>query len=118
LSAGVQQLLQPDWNFTLPKPRHTELLLIDEADRLKFPALEQVRDIYDRLGIGVVLIGMPGLQKRLSRYPQLYSRVGFVHEFRALSSTELEFVLQHKWRELGLARSPDDFEGVEAMASV
>ncbi len=95
--------------------RDRELAL--ERYHLLHPYLEN-RVPYDRTGIGIVLIGMPGLQKRLSRYPQLYSRVGFVHGFQALSAIELEFVLRHKWRELGLTLSLDDFEGVEVMASV
>ena len=99
-----------------------ELLIVDEADRLKLPELEVLRDRFDRAGfhdgVGLALIGLPGIEKRLARYPQLFSRVGFVHHYRPLGEEELRFVLTHKWAELGLTFAPDDYTDAEALAAI
>jgi DNA transposition AAA+ family ATPase len=65
-----------------------------------------------------VLIGMPGIEKRLARYAQFSSRVGFVHPFRPLSADELRFILERKWQELGLTIDLTAFDDVEAMAAI
>ena len=95
-------------------PDPTSLLIVDEADRLKEVALEQVRSIFDRGRIGLVLIGMPGIEKRLARYPQFYSRIGFVHEFRTLTAAEIRQLLDQGWMPSGvnLPKQPWDPETV------
>ncbi len=67
---------------TLPDP--AALLVIDEADRLRMAGLEQVRNIFDHGGIGLVLIGMPGIEKRLSD-PRLDDPQEIVDEIYALA---------------------------------
>lgn len=123
-SEAVDWAMDPDADRGLaPKardgvPGYTELVIVDEADRLKFPSLEQLRDTHDRTGVGLILIGMPGIEKRLARYPQLYSRVGFVHHYKTAGADEMVFILERKWRELGLASSPGDYTDAEAMAAI
>ena len=98
----------------------TQLILVDEADRLKMLSLEQMRAIFDAGGIGLVLIGMPGIEKRLARYPQFYSRIGFVHEFRPLGAKEIRELLDQRWRPLGvhLPQDPLDPETVAAIIRI
>ena len=100
------------------RSRYVELVIINEAERLSNNALEWVRDLFDRNGIGLILIGMPGIEKRLSRYPQLYSRVGFAHHYRPLGPEELAFVLTRRWRELGLDLDDADFTDAQAVAAI
>jgi AAA domain len=75
-------------------------IVIDEADRLSMPSLEQLRSVFDQTGFGMVLIGMPGLEKRAARYPQFFSRIGFVHEFPALAAAEVQTLLEENWTAL------------------
>jgi DNA transposition AAA+ family ATPase len=118
LSWAVEEILHPEEPnlYRLQRGEWTELVLVDEADRLKLPALEELRDRYDRGRLGLVLIGMPGIEKRLARNAQFYSRVGFVHEFRPLAGEELRFVLACQWQQLGLMYDPEDAADAAAMA--
>ena len=95
-----------------------ELIIIDEAERLSTSAVEHRRDVFDRTNIGLRLIGMPGIDKRLARYPQLYSRVGFAHHYRPLQGDELTFVLTRHWRKLGLSLDHADFTDTQAIAAI
>ena len=95
----------------------TELVIVDEADRLKTTGLEQLRDFFDRHDLGLILIGMPGFDRQLARYPQLYSRIGFAHQYRPLDIDELPGVLGHYWHQVGIPFDPDD-NNLHAVAAI
>jgi hypothetical protein len=101
---------EKEWQIEDP----TSLIVIDEADRLRMASLEQVRAIFDAQEVGLVLIGMPGLEKRLTRFPQFYSRIGFVHEFRPLGASEIRQLLEGHWAPVGveLPQKPLDAETI------
>jgi DNA transposition AAA+ family ATPase len=66
----------------------------------------------------VIFIGMPGIEKRLARYPQLYSRVGFVHAFRPLSAAQVRDLLQRQWVPAGVALPAEGIADEEARAAI
>jgi DNA transposition AAA+ family ATPase len=76
--------------------------------------------IFDSGQIGLILIGMPGLEKRMARYPQFYSRIGFVHEFRPLGAAEIRRLLEQRWTPPGvhLPQQPMDQETMAAIIRI
>jgi DNA transposition AAA+ family ATPase len=76
------------------------LILVDEAEHLPYRALEILRRIHDKSGVGVVLAGMPRLRQNLTgdrrHYAQLYSRVQISCEVKKLESYDLINILDNQ----------------------
>jgi DNA transposition AAA+ family ATPase len=75
-----------------------EMLIIDEADRLKPETFAEVRDIYDKLGIAVVLVGTDRLEAVIKRDEQVYNRFRACHRFGKLSGKDFQDTVQ-AWEE-------------------
>jgi len=90
--------------------KYLKLLIIDEADRLKAGPLEFIRDLYDRSNLSILLVGSPGIDRRLKRagYGQLHSRFTLACEIQPLNMDEMRLFISLKWQELNLPLTADD----------
>ncbi|MBD2487602.1 TniB family NTP-binding protein [Aulosira sp. FACHB-615] len=71
-----------------------EMIIVDEADRLKPETFAEVRDIYDKLGIAIVLVGTDRLEAVIKRDEQVYNRFRACHRFGKLSGKEFQDTVQ------------------------
>lgn len=67
-----------------------EMIIIDEAHRLKAKTLSEVRDLFDLLNIAVVLVGTDRLDAVVRRDEQVHNRFMSCHCFHRLDSQGLE----------------------------
>lgn len=67
-----------------------EMLIIDEADRLKPKTFADVRDFFDNLGISVVLVGTDRLDAVIKRDEQVYNRFRACYRFGKLQGNEFK----------------------------
>ncbi len=79
-----------DRTFRVLKGCGVEVLIIDEADRLKPKTFADVRDIFDKLEISVVLVGTDRLDAVIKRDEQVYNRFRACHRFGKLSGAEFK----------------------------
>ena len=61
---------------------------------------------------------MPGIEKRLPRYPQLYSSIGIGHKFDKLIEDKIHHIMEYKWEELRLSIQLEYFANYEAVTSI
>ena len=120
LSHDIERALTPGYDpeFDEESECRTELVIIDEADRLRTTGLEQLRDFFDRGDLGLILIGMPGFDRQLARYPQLYSRIGFAHQYQPLDPDDIPTVLAQYWEQLGQPFDPSNTDHAETVSAV
>lgn len=77
----------------------TSLIIIDEAQHLKAPALDQLRFFHDISGCGIALMGNHSIFRRMeggtrsADYAQLYSRVGMRIDKKKTHSDDIEALL-------------------------
>ena len=67
-----------------------EMLIIDEADRLKPKTFAEVRDIFDKLEIAVILVGTSRLNAAIKRDEQVYNRFCICYCFGKLSKDQFK----------------------------
>ncbi len=74
--------------FEVLKGCEVEMIIMDEADRLKPETFADVRDFYDKLAISVVLVGTDRLDAVIKRDEQVYNRFRACYRFGKLSGED------------------------------
>jgi DNA transposition AAA+ family ATPase len=79
--------------FEVLRACEVEMLIIDEADRLKRETFADVRDIYDKLEIAVVLVGTDRLDAVIKRDEQVHNRFRACYRFGKLAGDDFKKML-------------------------
>lgn len=116
LISDVESIVCKEAGYGYPGDGQVKLIIIDEANRLKYQSLEHIRDLADQLRIGVVFMGLHSLEKVISCLPQFRNRIGFRHEFKPLSVTDMtEIVASESFKELKLGLTTQHFDSRETI---
>ncbi len=90
-----------------PKP-----LIIDEVDYLvNNNVIEVLRDLHDRTGCPMILVGMVNIDKKLSRYPHLKDRIYKSFKFESYDKQDIKQILSE------LSEIPITNDGLEYLAT-
>lgn len=76
--------------YRLLKTCQVEMIILDEAHRLRSKTLSEARDIFDLLGISVVLVGTDRLDAVVRRDEQVHNRFMSCYQFHRLDSQGIE----------------------------
>lgn len=96
-----------DWAKELQN-QHLKLIIVDEAFRLKYQALEQLRDIQEEWDVGILLIADPGFERRLSQMWHFTVRVAHAEELKPLTDEETSQYIDKQLEQMRLPKPPEE----------
>lgn len=76
--------------YRLLKACQVEMIILDEAHRFRPKTFSEIRDVFDLLGIAVVLVGTDRLDAVVRRDEQVHNRFMACHRFHRFDSRTLE----------------------------
>lgn len=76
--------------YRLLRSCQVEMIILDEAHRFRPKTFSEIRDIFDLLGIAVVLVGTDRLDVVVRRDEQVHNRFMACHRFHRFDSQALE----------------------------
>ena len=102
LNSTYWETLKEYQSKLLAIPDPTTLIIVDEADRLSMNSLEQLRSIFDKSGLGMVLIGMPVNRKARCSLPPIVLKDWIRSRVRPLSDADIQVLLEERWAPVGI----------------
>lgn len=77
------------------------LIIIDEAEHLPYRALELVRRVHDKAGVGIAYCGMPRLEKNVqgdrNHYAQINSRISAPCRAKLLDNADIKAYIESRF---------------------
>lgn len=74
------------------------LIIVDEAENLPTKALDLLRRVHDKAGVGILLVGLPRLEANLrghrGEFAQLHSRVGVYAKLGEITVTDAKLLVE------------------------
>ena len=92
--------------------QNPKTIIIDEVDYLiEKKTIETLRDLHDRTGCPLVLVGMDQIDKKLSRFPHLIDRIYKKFRFENYDTNDIKKILSE------LSEIPITNDGLEYLAT-
>lgn len=88
--------------------KQVNLIIVDEAHRLKYATFEELRDLQEKWSVGIVLIGDLGMERSLARMFHFSDRVRYIERFEPLSMQETVMYIDQRIDTMSVSKPPEE----------